>query len=261
MVYLLFFGICFGASVIGAICGIGGGVIIKPLMDALGFMDVPTISFLSGCTVLCMTAYSVAESKLSGRSNIETKTSLPLGIGGAIGGIAGKALFQYLVSISADKNSIGAVQAICLFIVTAGTLVYTLNKSKIRTYQITNIGACLSIGVLLGMMSSFLGIGGGPINLVILFFFFSMTTKIAAENSLYIILFSQLASLLQSLITNSVPEFEIGALIFMAAGGVCGGIAGRIFNKKIGENDVNRLFIALMVVIILINIYNAYKFI
>ena len=88
-----------------------------------------------------------------------------------------------------------------------------------------------------------------------------MTTKIAAENSLYIILFSQLASLLQSLITNSVPEFEIGALIFMAAGGVCGGIAGRIFNKKIGENDVNRLFIALMVVIILINIYNAYKFI
>ena len=27
--------IAFGASIVGAICGIGGGVIIKPLLDAL----------------------------------------------------------------------------------------------------------------------------------------------------------------------------------------------------------------------------------
>ncbi|MEI3183290.1 MAG: sulfite exporter TauE/SafE family protein [Lachnospiraceae bacterium] len=39
-------------------------------------------------------------------------------------------------------------------------------------------------------MSSFLGIGGGPINLVVLLYFFSMDTKAAAQNSLYIILFS-----------------------------------------------------------------------
>ena len=40
------------ASVVGAICGIGGGVIIKPLVDALNIMPVSEISFLSGCTVL-----------------------------------------------------------------------------------------------------------------------------------------------------------------------------------------------------------------
>ena len=56
-------------------------------------------------------------------------------------------------------------------------------------------------------MSSFLGIGGGPINLVVLFYFFSMETKTAAQNSLYIILFSQITSLLTTLITHSVPEF------------------------------------------------------
>ena len=33
-----------------------------------------------------------------------------------------------------------------------------------------------SIGLLLGIMSSFLGIGGGPINLAVLFFFFGMET-------------------------------------------------------------------------------------
>lgn len=38
-------------------------------------------------------------------------------------------------------------------------------------------------GSVLGIFSSFLGIGGGPINLMILSFFFSMDTKTAAFNS------------------------------------------------------------------------------
>ena len=56
-------------------------------------------------------------------------------------------------------------------------------------YKVENASVCVLIGVFLGIMSSFLGIGGGPINFVVLFFFFSMSTKIAAENSLYIIFF------------------------------------------------------------------------
>ena len=59
MVYMIFFLICFLASAVGAVCGIGGGVIIKPVLDAFGILDVETISFLSGCTVLSMTAYAV----------------------------------------------------------------------------------------------------------------------------------------------------------------------------------------------------------
>ncbi len=36
------------SSVAGSICGIGGGVIMKPLLDAVGIMSVSEISFLSG---------------------------------------------------------------------------------------------------------------------------------------------------------------------------------------------------------------------
>ena len=36
MVELVFILVSFCASVIGAICGIGGGVIIKPVLDAFG---------------------------------------------------------------------------------------------------------------------------------------------------------------------------------------------------------------------------------
>ena len=52
MIYLIFLVVCFGASIVGAICGIGGGVIIKPVLDSFGVLDVTAISFLSGCTVL-----------------------------------------------------------------------------------------------------------------------------------------------------------------------------------------------------------------
>ena len=117
----------------------------------------------------------------------------------------------------------------------------------------------LVIGLLLGIMSSFLGIGGGPINLVGLGFFFGMETKTAAANSLYIILFSQAASLLATLITGSVPAFRILALILMVAGGIGGGIVGRSFNKKMDNRAVDKLFIGLMVLIIGICVYNAVR--
>ena len=43
--------VSFLASTAGAICGIGGGVIIKPVLDLFQMASVSTISFLSGCTV------------------------------------------------------------------------------------------------------------------------------------------------------------------------------------------------------------------
>ena len=257
---LIFFLVALTASIAGAICGIGGGVIIKPVLDALGVMSVSAVSFLSGCTVLSMTTYSVLKSKMSGESRIEKKTGFPLALGAAFGGVAGKWLFSLISSLSPDKDKVGAVQAACLFVVTLGTLLYTLYKDKIRTYQVTAPAVCVAIGLVLGILSSFLGIGGGPINLVVLFFFFSMSTKTAAENSLYIIFFSQIASLVSSLLTGSVPEFQISMLMLMAAGGIGGGVAGRVINKKLTDGLVNRLFIVLMVVILFINIYNIYRF-
>ena len=55
------------------------------------------------------------------------------------------------------------------FIITLGTLLYTLNKQRIPTRDLHGRMVCILIGFFLGASSSFLGIGGGPINLVVLF--------------------------------------------------------------------------------------------
>lgn len=258
--YIIFIAVSFTASVVGAICGIGGGVLIKPLLDAFGVLSVSAISFLSGCTVLSMACYSVIKAKLSKESLVDMRIGTPLAIGAALGGAAGKMMFQYVVSMSSDQNRVGAVQALSLLIITAGTLIYIIKKDKISTHRITNPVICVFIGVALGICSSFLGIGGGPINLVVLFYFFSMDTKTAAQNSLYIILFSQSTSLLNTLISKTVPEFSLVLLVMMVISGILGGMAGRGINKKIDAATVNKLFIGLMAIIILLNVYNIYQF-
>ena len=109
-------------------------------------------------------------------------------------------------------------------------------------------------------MSSFLGIGGGPINLVVFYFFFSMDTKTAAQNSLYVILISQVTSLLATLVTRSVPTFGWLSLLLMVAGGIGGGMLGRVFNKRMDNRAEDKLFMGLMVVIMGISLYNVYQY-
>ena len=92
--YFAFFLVSFLASIVGAICGIGGGVIMKPLLDATGILSVSAISFLSGCTVLSMAVVSVGSSMRNKTVCVKFAVTLPLAIGSAVGGIMGKVIFQ-----------------------------------------------------------------------------------------------------------------------------------------------------------------------
>lgn len=133
-------------------------------------------------------------------------------------------------------------------------------KDRFHTLDVKNDLLIILIGVFLGTMSSFLGIGGGPINLVILFYFFSMETKTASQNSLYVILFSQISNLVTTLVTHSVPDFEPISLILMIAGGIGGGIIGRALSKRMDNSHTDKLLMALMVVIMGVCVYNMTRF-
>lgn len=257
---ILFFVISFAASIAGAICGIGGGVIIKPTLDVFGWASVSTISFLSGCTVLSMSCYSVVKSIRAKESRVDFAIGTPLAIGAVAGGTVGNRLFAYIKAMFDDPNTVGAVQAGCLAVITLGTFLYTVYKAKIKVLHMTSKWLCLAVGLVLGIMSSFLGIGGGPINLVVLFYFFGMDTKTAAANSLYIILFSQIANLVTTLAGRNVPDFAWHTLLFMVTGGILGGMAGRKINKKIDNKTVDKLFLVLMAIIIFISLYNVKKY-
>ncbi len=257
---MLVFLIALLSSAVGAICGIGGGVVIKPVMDMFRIDSVAAISFLSGCTVLSMSCYTVGRAMLAGEGRVDVKTGTPLALGAALGGLAGKALFTAVKDLFQQSDMVGAVQSACLAAITLGTLAYTLCKARIHTHRLTAPAACCAVGLALGICSSFLGIGGGPINLVVLYYLFSMDTRTAAANSLYIILFSQLASLLATLIAGTIPDLQLMMLVWMIAGGIGGGIIGRACSRRMDDRAVEKLFMGLMGVIIAISLFNCFRF-
>ncbi len=258
MEYIIIVLVCFLSSVVGAVCGIGGGVIIKPVLDATGILAVTTGSFLSGCTVLSMSVVSLYKNMRMKHDFVFDKAFATVI---AAGGLSGKALYELVLDNLSDTSHVGAVQAAVLLVITLGTLLATVYKQKIRTKELTSRPVIFLIGVVLGIFSSFLSIGGGPINLVVLFYFFSMTSKQAAMYSIYIIMFSQIASLLAAVVQGRVPDFSPPMLAVMMTCGILGGLAGSKLNKKIDNKAVDHLFIGLMAVIIAVNIYNIYRYI
>lgn len=251
--------IALAASSIGAVVGAGGGVIIKPVVDLLGLLPVSTASFCSGCTVFAMSIMSLLRSRGNGVA-LRLRMTVPLAVGAVCGGLVGKALFELVRQSFSDENALGAIQAVCLTVITAAVLLYVCKKDKLRSMHVNSVPLALVIGTLLGIISSFLGIGGGTSNVAMLFFFFSMDAKEAAKNSIFIILFSQLSSILIAIGQGTVPEFSWPVLLCMIAGGVGGAEIGARISKRIDKGGVEHLLKLLLLVVVCIDFYNILKF-
>lgn len=260
---IFFLIVSFIASAIGAICGIGGGVITIPVLNFFDVLKVNEISFLSSCAVLSMSLYIFVISKIKQDSLINSKVATPLALGSIIGSILGKMLFSYVMNFFNSENAARAFQSITLIILTFIILIFALKNighNKIKSMHIQNIFLCVVIGLFLGFLSSFLGIDSGIFNIVFLYLFFGMDLKVAAQNSLYIILFLHIANVFISFSNGEASEINLYFLVVMIIGAISGAILGRFINKKIDVNIVNRLFIILLLIIILITSYNFYNF-
>ena len=249
---IVFFIIAATASAVGAMSGIGGGVIIKPVMDALQVMSITSVNFLSGCTVLSMAAYSFFKNR-NNAIELNYKVTAFLTVGASLGGFAGKSIFGYI------HSGLAVIQSAKLLIINILVLIYILKKEKIISLNIVNHWVCILIGFTLGAISSFLGIGGGPMNIAVLYYFFSMTPKEAAKNSLFIILFSQMTSLVTTFVTKTVPPFDMTSMAVMCMGGIIGAEVGSDICRRMNNNALERFFLIVLYIIIFINMYNFFQ--
>ncbi len=252
---MLYFLIAILASIIGSISGIGGGIIIKPVMDCFTDLTPSAISFMSGCTVLTM-ACSTYIRGLKSPVKLNYATTIWLALGACAGGWLGKVVFSVIAG-NATAN-VKLIQSVLLLIINLLVFLYLVKKSGIKTKHIKNKLVCVIIGFILGVSSSFLGIGGGPINIVVLSYFFSTQAKETAKNSLFIILFSQLTSLVTTLATHSVPSVNWFYLAIMCFGGVSGAIIGSSIAKKMDNATTEKFFRNLLIALIVLNFYNIY---
>lgn len=97
MTYLIYFLIAIGATTVGSLTGLGGGVIIKPLLDILGDYNASTIGILSSITVFSMAVVSLGKQMLA-KTKIPFDTAVPLAIGSVAGGQVGQRLLSQVTA-------------------------------------------------------------------------------------------------------------------------------------------------------------------
>lgn len=258
--YLLFCAVTLFACILGTICGMGGGVIIKPVLDAAHIMSVSAVNFISGIVVIGMTLWTIGKSLLKKESVLQLNITIYLAASAAVGGILGKQLFQSVAQCFENPDTAAGIQGICLFLATVATLLYTIKKDHIQSRNITSVFARILIGFILGVFGAFLGIGGGPFNVAILCYFFSMETKVATQNSLLIILFSQAASTLKAAISNGIAPVPMVLLILMIFVGIIGSEIGRRLNRKLNNRQATWCLEGAMILIMGISCYNIFQY-
>lgn len=256
----VYFLIALFATTAGAMTGMGGGVIIKPLLDLLGGYDTATIGVLSSLTVLIMSLVSVAKQMLK-KTEIVPGIAVPLALGSVAGGNLGNKMFSGLLSAfqnsdAASKN-VSAIQNAVLALLIAVVFVYMLYKDRIAGFHLKGILPSLAAGIFLGVCSSFLGIGGGPINVALLIFLFSFDTKTAAVCSLLTILFAQFSKIGAVLLSpGGLSVYDLNMLFPMAVGAVAGGFLGSKWNMGLPERVIDRMFNGVQVLVFGLCVFN-----
>ena len=238
---LLYFLVAVGATTIGAMTGMGGGVIIKPVLDVLGDYDVATIGMLSCITVLAMSVVSVAKQARQ-KTPVPVRTAVPLAIGSVAGGSLGAAVLDHVIAAVGSNQTVLVTQNVCLALLILLVFVYMLIKDRLPTLHQKGAVPAVPVGVLLGFFSSFLGIGGGPINVAILMFVFSYEIKTATVCSIITILFAQVSKLVSAALTTGFAVFRFDMLLFMVVGAVLGGFLGAKLNHRLPAKAVERGF-------------------
>ena len=94
--------------------------------------------------------------------------------------------------------------------------------------------------------------------MAVLFLFFSMETKKAAENSIYIIFISQFFAFVKSIANGLADDLNIPILLGMVVCGVIGSELGSRINDRVSNNRSTTLFKGAIIIVGFICISNIY---
>lgn len=254
MFFLIYSLVIFIATLLGAFVGLGGGIIIKPVLDFIGFHPLVQIAFFSSSAVFAMSVTSTIK-HLKNKTPINMSTVLLFAIGSILGGFAGNKLFNYALSVSDSPETVKGIQSVVLAIFLI--LVIISVNAKIKHLEITNSAAIVLVGLVLGLSAAFLGIGGGPINVAVLTVLFSFTMRDAAVYSVAIVLFSQLSNLVTIFVNTGFKGYDLKYLLVIIPFAILGGFFGAKLNRKCDEKTIRIVFSSSISLIVVLSAYNA----
>jgi len=253
---LIYFIVIILANTVGSISGMGGGVIIKPVLDTIGYHSVVSVAFYSSVAVFTMSITSTLK-QISNGVKIEVKPALTISFGSIVGGLLGNKLFEHLLYIFPYEESVKLIQIGLTILSLIFVLIYT--KEGMKTYSLGKMHWYFLVGLFLGWLASLLGIGGGPINITLLMLLFSIPIKQATTYSIITIFFSQLSRLISVGLSTGYGIFDLSILYWIIPAAMLGGFLGGKLSKTFPDHMVMKIFKVVVISVIFLNLWNGIK--
>lgn len=250
---LIYLVIALFATVIGSLVGLGGGVIMKPLLQALSPLDALSINVLSSITVFFMAMSTLYKRTKADRSLYKTQY-LYLIIGSLVGGVIGNSIFSNFLKLFSDENTVSLIQTSLLIILLVLVVFKHLYIERMPIFE--SKLAMVMIGVCLSIISTFLGIGGGPINVPVFIGLLGVSILDATYLSILVIFFSQLSNIFVYFTDGTFGIVELLPLIVMIPAAIAGGVFGGKLSQTLEGSTVNKLFNITIIGLIILNVYN-----
>ena len=214
----------FAAGVLGSMIGLGGGIIVVPVLTFLGFSPTAAASNSLFAALSNAIASTISYSK---QKRIEYPLGIKLGLLSITGTVLG-ALISSDVAPDVFKVLFGLV------LVASAVYIFVRRNLESREKIISKQMMIFAIGAsfFAGIISSFFGIGGGVVFVPLMVAGMGIAMKRAAPTSQLILLFASLSGV----ITHSLlghPDFMQAG--FLAIGSFIGGLVGARLSIDIKE--------------------------
>jgi len=226
----------FVAGLLGSIIGLGGGIIIVPVLTFMGFP--PTVAASNSLFAAFSNAVSSSLSYAK-QKRIEYSIGLRLGLFCIPGSVLG-ALVSADIAPSLFKILFGVILISASIYIFSKRKIESKNSNRSKQVMVISIGASFFAGIISGLF----GIGGGIIFVPLMVILMGLTMKNAAPTSQFILLFAASSGL----ITHSLlghPDFYQAFLL--ASGAFVGGLIGAKLSLEIKERWLKLLIMVAMI--------------
>jgi uncharacterized protein len=235
---LWFIPLGFVAGLLGSIIGLGGGIIIVPVLTFLGFP--PTVAASNSLFVVFGNAASSSLSYAK-QKRIEYSIGIKLGLLSIPGSVLG-------ALISAEITPVLFKILFGFILILASIYIFSKRKIEFKGYTQSKQVLIFALGAsfFAGIISGLFGVGGGIIFVPVMVILMGMLMKNAAPTSQFILLFAASSGLMVHILLGH-PEY-IQAL-FLAAGAFVGGLVGARLSLEIKESGLKILIMIVMIAV------------
>ena len=233
---LWFIPLGFVAGLLGSIIGLGGGIIIVPVLTFFGFPPTLTASNSIFAVFSNAAASSISYAK---QKKIEYSIGLKLGLLSIPGTVIG-------AYISADITPSLFKILFGLILISASIYIFSKRKIEPKSYNISKQIMILAIGAsfLAGIISGLFGVGGGIVFVPMMVIAMGLSMKNAAPTSQFILLFASASALITHTLLGH-PDFYQALLL--SSGAFVGGLVGARLSLEIKENVLKILISIVMI--------------